>query len=220
MGNIVLSRTIMFIYIVLCLVFLVSPFISGKDKRFGFKVKKSKNVYVVCFMYSITSVCAGTIFAFLSLQRKSIVFVNVLFILYILLMAVIYLYIRDNFKIRYTNDIFREIILNNPPEMYVVGGISIFFYALYLIPLAISYFSGKNNKYVFYICGFQIIIAIVSFAFNILIRKTRHYIDEDVEKSVKRNIKYRKLLNFIVFCTLLILSAAISVLYILFVINV
>lgn len=214
MGNIVLSRLIIFVYVVLCLVFLVTPYISGEGKRFGFKIKKNKNISAICFMYSFTSVCAGMIFAFLCYQRKNIVFFNVSFVLYILLMSIIYLYIRDYFKTKFSKDIFREIILNNPPKKYVIKGINIFFYVLYLIPVALTYFFGKANKYVLYISVLQIIIAFASILFNLLISKTKYYVDEDVEQSFKKTVKYRKLLNFIGFCTLLLLSFVISMLYI------
>lgn len=214
MGNIVLLRLVIFVYIVLCLVFLLSPYLGGKDKRFGLKVKKdSKTVRVLVAFYNISTLFSALVFAMISVSKGSFVFVNILAVLYIVMMSAIYLKIRQKLKELFDKNIFREIIINNPPSDYIMKGINPAFYIFYIVPVAVSFFVGKNNSYMLLIVGIQLLIPVLAYTMNFLICKFKNYVDDDIDESVKKNMKYRKLWNINGYFVFLAMSATITVMY-------
>ena len=59
----------------------------------------------------------------------------------------------------------------------------------------------------------QIIILILSYFLNFVICKLKIYVDENIENSVKKSIKYRKMWNINTFMSLLAVSISITVMY-------
>lgn len=214
MGNIVLLRMVIFVYIVLCAVFLVSPYISGKGKRFGVRIEKGfVTIRGICIFYTVFTLFSSLVFSLVSISKNSFVFANVITVFYIVFMSVIYLKTKEKIKKQFDCNIFREIIINNPPSEYILKGINPFLYFIYFVPVIFSYFIGRNDDFIFGIAGIQLLILILSYVLNIVVCKFKNFVEEDVEKSVKNNIKYRKMWNTNGFIMLLAISVSISVMY-------
>lgn len=214
MGNIVLTRLVIFVYISLCMVFCLSPYLGGGDKRFGVKVdKSSKTVRGACVFYVLSALFVAVIFSLLCISKESFVFANVTAVLYIVLMSVIYLNIQRRLRKMFLKNIFREIILNNPPADYVMKGINPLFYLFYLVPVGVSFFFGRDDLYVLWISGIQLFIPLLSYVLNILICKFTNFVDDDVDKSLKKNVKYRKMWNINGFFILLAVSVSVTLMY-------
>ena len=214
MGNIVLRLFTVLLYIVVCLVFSLSPYMGGKYKKFGVKVEKgSKYVLNNCLLYTVASILSATVLVVVCIIKNSLVFMNVSIFLYIVFMSSIYLKIRQILKNTFVKDNFTEMIINNPPEEYLIKMINPFFYTVYLVPIIISFFIGRGDTYLVWLLSVQIFIALLSFGLNILICRFKNYVDDNVEESIKKNIKYRKMWNVNSFFTLLALSASITLMY-------
>ena len=214
MGNIVLRLFTVLVYIVICLVFSLSPYMGGRGKKFGVKVEKG-SVYVLknCLIYTFVSILSAAAFVVVCIVKNSFGFTNISVFLYIVFMTSIYLKIRQELKAAFAKGNFGEIIINNPPEEYLLKMINPCFYWLYLVPIIISFFIGRTDAYFVCILSIQSFIAMLSFALNVLICRFKNYVDDNVEKSINKNLKYRKMWNVNVFFTLLSLSASISLMY-------
>lgn len=214
MGNIVLIRLVIFVYSVLCAVFLLTPYLGGGGKRFGVRVNKySKTVRGISVFYTVAAFFVGVIFALLSISKNSIIFTDITVALYIFFMSAIYLNIRSRLKKMFQQNIFREIILNNPPKEYILKGINPLFYFFYLFPVAVSFFLGRNNAYVLWVSGIQLVIPVLAYLLNLIICRFTNFVDDDVEKSVKKNVKYRRMWNINGYFILLAISMTITVMY-------
>ena len=212
MGNILLMRFVILLYIVVCIIFCLSPYLNGKDKRFGIKVdKKSKSTVLFSVSYLVTAIALSVAFAIMCIFKNSFLFVNLSVLMYIVFMSLIYFKIRHRLKSMFDPNIFREIILNNPPETFMVKMINPLFYILYLLPVIFTIFVGDFDGLSAKLLVIQIVVTILSFLLNVAICKLKIYIDDNIEKSVKNNIKYRKMLNVNCFVSLFALSVSITV---------
>ena len=202
------------LYVVVCVVFCLSPYMSGKDKRFGIKVdKRSKSTMLFCVLYIVTAIVLSVIFALMCIYKNSFLFVNVSIFVYIIFMASIYFKIRQNFKNMFDKDIFREIILNNLPKSYTIKMLNPLLYILYLVPVIITFFVGRGDNLYVQMMVIQVLILILSYFLNVVICKLKICVDDNVEKSVKNSIKYRKMWNVNTFVSLLAVSISIMVMY-------
>lgn len=214
MGNIVLTRFVIVLYIVVCIVFCLSPYMSGKNKRFGIKVdKKSKSTMLLCALYIVTAVMLSTVLALMCIHKRSFLFVNISVFMYIVFMVLIYFKVKHKLKIMFDKDIFREIILNNPPKTYEIKILNPLWYILYCVPITFNFFIGRDDALYVYLIVIQIIILILSYFLNFVICKLKIYVDENIENSVKNSIKYRKMWNINTFMSLLAVSISITVMY-------
>ena len=214
MGNIVLRLFVVLVYIVICLVFCLSPYMGGGDKKFGVKVERgSKYVLNNCLLYIVVSILSAAVLVVVCIVKNNLYFINISIFLYIVFMASIYLKIRQNLKNLFANYILREFLINNPPESYLLKKINPWLYTLYLVPIIISFFIGRGDTYLAGLMSVQIFIILLSFGLNIFICRFKNYVDDNVEESINKNIKYRKMWNVNVFFTLFALSVSISVMY-------
>lgn len=212
MGNIVLTRFVIILYIVVSVVFVVSPYIGGKNKKFGVIVKeKSKYALNMCVMYTVTSIVSAVVFAILCINKQSNIYFNISIFLYILCMSLIYFKVRNKLKNMYDKDIFREIILNNPPENFKIKMINPCFYIIYFVPIVVNFYIGGYDSYLFKLLIIQLIIIALSFLLNLFIFKSNFFVDDNIEKSVKSNIKYRKMLSVNCFISMFAICTSITI---------
>lgn len=202
------------LYVVVCIVFCLSPYMSGKDKRFGIKVdKRSKSTMLFCVLYIVTAIVLSVIFALMCIYKNSFLFVNISIFVYIIFMASIYFKIKHKLKIMFDKGIFREIILNNPPKTYTIKMLNPLLYVLYLVPVIITFFVGRGDNLYVQMMLIQVVILILSYFLNVVICKLKICVDDNVEKSVKNSVKYRKMWNVNTFVSLLAASISITVMY-------
>lgn len=214
MGNIVLRIFVVLVYIVICVVFCISPFMGGRDNRFGIKVDiESKLSRSFCVLYVCFSILCAIAFSIACIGKNSYIFSNISIILYIVLVSLIYYRIRNSLKAVFVKDVPVEIIINNPPGKYLLKMINPAFYITYLVPVIISFFIGKGDAWITLIISVQAFIAILSFIFNFIICKFKNFVDDNIEESIKKNLKYRKVWNVNAYFTLLLCSVSISVMH-------
>ncbi len=212
MGNIVLIRFVIILYIVVSVVFVASPYIGGKNKKFGVEVKgKSKYAFNMCVMYTVTTIAMAVVFLILCISKQSNLFFNISIFLHILCMSLIYFKVRYKLKTIYDKEIFREIILNNPPENYKIKMINPCFYIIYFFPIVVNFYIGGYDSYFPKLLIIQIAIIVLSFLLNIFVSRSCFFVDDNIEKSVKSNIKYRKMLSADCFISLFAVCTSITV---------
>lgn len=214
MDNIMLSWWILCVFAVLVTCFIVTPFAGGRGKCFGFPAEKIlKKSRILKIYFIVLSIVLGILSAIACILKPCAVFVNIAAAVYILAEIILYIILRNRARKLSGITVIKEIIVNELPSDYKVRGVGIYWFLLYLVPIAVTVYFGRYDGYVICAAAFEFALMFAGAFINLLLKRMANYVDGDVGESVKKNVKYREIWCRIGYAVLLIMSFAVMLVY-------
>jgi len=198
-------------------IFSFTPFVWKKNSAFGVMLpeefKSNKQLAIMSRKYTLFAIVAGACLSLtcVVVQHNSVtIFCAVVYVILCLAMFVMNnRLVRNIIAVNDYENMQKPVFMQSVTEEFKIKTISIWWLAVLLIPVAISFYDAYKNKTdIFYIVPVvQLLLIAVDVVAFFLIRKTGQYVDKKtMSKDMKRNAFVRKQLSALVFCVSVMLS--------------